>query len=211
MNQSNDPGAVLEQLLAQKPRPQKVKNLYAINDVCRAEHAAGSRDFSINAIGKLCEKRGVIKARGLYNEPAKDYRTLIEAWARLAGPPLPKIERKLATDEYVDRIPDPATRTLVRSIIAERNKLESQLNTLKSVTVVHVDRRPAACTDSHSRNVSSLLSESEREALRKSISQAFLQSRAWEELKFGEIVDAEGWTLFEPGFATGLRKVLGEF
>ncbi|MFG6459831.1 gamma-mobile-trio protein GmtX [Roseateles sp. BYS96W] len=211
MSTVNHPESTLEQLLAQKPRPQKAKNLLAIHEVCRAQHAAGSRDLTVNAIGKLCEEQGILKARGLYNEPAKDYRALIEAWAVLAGPPVPKQDKKLATDEYVDRIPDPATRTLVRSVIAERNKLLAQLNTLKAATVIQVDRRPAlAAATGGPTAASASLTESERDALKKAISPEFLESKAWVEVEWGEILDAGGWSLFDPGFATGLRKLLGE-
>lgn len=116
------PDEVLQSFLAKKPRPQKVKNLQAIHDLCRAAYEAGSRDISVATIGKLCEKQGLLKARGLYNAPLADYRALIEAWASHAGPATPKPVKQLATEDYVARIDDPAVRMLVQGVIAERNK-----------------------------------------------------------------------------------------
>jgi hypothetical protein len=209
MSVSQHPDAILQKFLAEKPRPQKVKNLHAIHDLCRAQHQVGSKDFSIPTIGKLCEERGILKARGLYNAPLADYRALIDAWAVYAGPATPKPIKVPATDEYIVRIEDPAIRILVQQVIAERNKLKSQLNTLKAATTVVVDRRPAERGNVDSPRAPSLgLTESERKALEKATSLAFLEAQAWREVELGEIVNARGRTIFDPGFATGLRKLL---
>jgi hypothetical protein len=209
MSQLKHPDIVLQEFLGKKPRPQKVKNLQAIHELCRAEYDAGSRDFSVAAIGKRCEQQGLLKARGLYNAPLADYRTLIEAWAAYAGPAAPKPVKRLATDDYVTRIDDPALRMLVQGVIAERNKLKAQLNTLKAATTVVVDRRPAEAIPlltSSSRAVG--LTDSERQALAKAVSPDFLREQGWTETSLGEVVTGRGRTVFDPGFATGLRKLL---
>lgn len=205
---SQHPDEVLESFLAQKPRPQKVKNLQAIHDLCRAEYEAGSRDFSVAAIGKLCEQRGLLKARGLYNAPLADYRTLIEAWAAYAGPAPPKPVKQLATEDYVARIDDPAVRMLVQGVIAERNKLKAQLNTLKAATTLVVDRRPRLELHQSSPKLGGSLTESERQALKNAVSPEFLAEQGWQERDFGEVVNSRGRTVFDPGFVTGLRKLL---
>jgi hypothetical protein len=210
MSKTEHPDIVLSRFVDKKPRPQKMKNLKAIHELCGAHYEAGERDFSVATIGKLCEARGVLKARGLYNAPLADYRALIDAWASYAGPALPKPKQQLATEDYVRRIEDPAVRMLVQGVIAERNKLKAQLNTLKAATTVVVDRRPVESTTTKGLPVPAKgLTDSERNSLSKALSPVFLAEQGWTEAELGEIVNARGRTLFDPGFATGLRKLLG--
>lgn len=211
MISSNDPDAVLQELLAVGARPQKVRNLQAIHELCRSQYDAGARDFSLSTIGKLLEAQQVMKGRGLYNEPAADYRRLIESWGRLAGPAPAKASTKSKSgDDYIEGVADPAARMLLRSVIAEKNRLVAQLNTLKSAKAIVVDRRPVSDTGQQGSNASASLTDSERKALRKAISPEFLRRQGWEEVKLGEIVNERGRTIFDPGFAVGLRKLLGD-
>ncbi|QPF72249.1 alpha/beta hydrolase [Roseateles sp. DAIF2] len=209
MSEQQTPEHVLEELLEKKPRPQKCRSLIALNALCERNFESGGRDFSIALIGKLCEQQGVLKSRGLYNESAADHRRVIDAWAARAGPVPTKKPEALATDAYIDRIDDPAIRFLVHRVIAERNKLKAQLNTLKSATKIVVDRRVGE-GDQLPFSGKVALTNSERDALRKVISPAFLSSNGWAEIEFGEIVNDRGRTIFDPGFATGLRKLLGD-
>ncbi|SOZ14447.1 Alpha/beta hydrolase fold protein (fragment) [Cupriavidus taiwanensis] len=75
-----------------------------MHELCRRQHGAGSRDFSLSAIGRLAEAEGIMKGRALYNAPSAHYRTLIEAWAAYAGPPAPKPPQMLASHDYLMRI-----------------------------------------------------------------------------------------------------------
>lgn len=56
----------------------------------------------------------------------------------------------------------------------------------------------------------SQLTDFERLALRNGVSEEFLECRGWREAEHGEIVTDKGRTVFDPGFATGIRKVLNE-
>lgn len=212
MSALSSPDEVLEGILAASPRPQKVRNLRAVHEVCKALYEVGPRDFSYSNIGKLSEAKGIMKGRGLYNEAAADYRKLIDSWAHLAGPVPPKlIDKEKASEQYVSQIQDPVIRMLVKRDIAKLNRVTSELNVLKAGKTIFVDRRPLAeSAQPLFTNSARGLEDSERRSLKKAISAEFLKARGWEESKLGEIVNERGRTIFDPGFATGLRKLLGE-
>lgn len=218
MNGKTDihPDAVLESLLAKGGRSNRRAGLAKLHEICRRQHETGSRDFSLPAIGRLAEAEGIMKGRVLYNAQSADYRTLIEAWAAYAGPPAPKPPKTLASHEYLMRIEDPAIRSIMQAIIAERDKLKAQLNVLKANTQVTVDRRPlgaaiAAAPGTQPVTVlapSAQLTPSEREALRNAVSADYLENQGLREGSHGEVVNARGRTVFEVGFARAIRKVL---
>ena len=210
------PDAVLESLLAKAERSNRRANLTKMHELCRKQHEAGSRDFSVPTIGRLAEVEGIMKGRALYNAPSADYRALIEAWAAYAGPPAPKPIKTLASHDYLMRIEDPAIRAIMQAIVAERDKLKAQLNTLKAHTHVIVDRRPLGGTVSSAAGVPvavvelvAQLTPTEREALQKAVSAGYLDERGLKEGSHGEIVNERGRTMFEVGFARAIRKVLG--
>jgi hypothetical protein len=207
MNQkSNHPNNFLAELLAKGGRPMRLRNLQSIHELCRLEHESGSREISVASIGKLCEREGILKARGLYNAPLADYRALILCWAEFAGPPVAKPVKALASDDFISRIDDPAIRAMVQKVVAERNKLKAQLDTLKSNTTMVIDRRPTTRQNSEER--SAIFTDSERRALAKAISPDFLADHKWREVDLGEVVNSYGRTVFDPGFATAIRKII---
>ncbi|KWR90686.1 gamma-mobile-trio protein GmtX [Cupriavidus sp. IDO] len=218
MNGKTDihPDAVLESLLAKGGRSNRRAGLAKMQELCRRQHETGSRDFSLPAIGRLAEAEGIMKGRALYNAQSADYRTLIEAWAAYAGPPAPKPPKTLASHEYLMRIEDPAIRSIMQAIIAERDKLKAQLNVLKANTQVTVDRRPLGATIAAAPGTqpvtvlapSAQLTPSEREALQNAVSADYLENQGLREGSHGEIVNARGRTVFEVGFARAIRKVL---
>ncbi|QQX57452.1 gamma-mobile-trio protein GmtX [Pseudomonas chlororaphis] len=220
MNGKTDihPGAVLEALLAKGGRSNRRANLAKMHELCCKQYEASSRDFSLPAIGRLAEADGIIKGRALYNAQSADYRLLIEAWAAYAGPPPPKQARTLASHEYLMRIEDPAIRSIMQTIITERDKLKAQLNILKANTQVTIDRRPLGSTIASAPGAqpitilapSAQLTQSEREALQKAVSRDYLEERGMCEGSHGEIVNERGRTIFEVGFARAVRKVLGD-
>ena len=212
------PDAVLESLLAKGGRSNRRANLARMQELCRKQHETGSRDFSLPAIGRLAEAEGIMKGRALYNAQSADYRALIEAWAAYAGPPAPKPSKSLASHEYLMRIEDPAIRSIMQAIIAERDKLKAQINVLKANTQVSVDRRPVgaavpAAAGTQPVTVLALaaqLTPSEREALKKAVSAEHLEERGLQEGSHGELVNPRGRTIFEVGFTRAIRKVLGD-
>jgi hypothetical protein len=212
------PDAVLESLLAKGGRAHRRTNLAKMHELCRKQREAGSREFSLPAIGRLAEAEGILKGRALYNAQSADYRSLIGAWAAYAGSPAPKPPKTLASHEYLLRIEDPAIRSIMQAIIAERDKLKAQLNVLKANAQVTVDRRPLGATISSAPgaepvvllSMAAQLTDSEREALQKAVSVDYLEERGLREGSHGEILNGRGRTLFEVGFARAIRKVLGD-
>lgn len=220
MNGQTDiyPGAVLDSLLAKGGRSNRRANLAKMHEVCRKQHETGARDFSLPAIGRIAEAEGIMKARALYNAPSADYRTLIGAWAAYAGPPAPKPPKPLASHEYLMRIEDPAIRSIMQAIIAERDKIKAQLNILKANTQITVDRRPLGVTIANAPGaqpvavlaLSAQLTPSEREALQKAVSADYLEERSLHEGSHGEILNERGRIVFDVGFARAIRKILGD-
>jgi hypothetical protein len=211
------PDEVFEALLAKGGRSQRRDNLTTLHEICRTHHVTGSRDFGIATIGRLCETQGMLKGRALYNAASADYRTLIAAWATYAGPPTPKAPKVLASHDYLMRIEDPAIRAIMQAIISERDKLKAQINTLKAHANVTIDRRPLGAsisTDLITRTVAILepsaqLTASEREALAKAVSPSFLAEQGWREGSHGEILNNHNRALFDVGFASAIRRLLG--
>lgn len=212
------PDAVLEALLAKGGRSQRTGNLRKMHAICARQHE-GSKDYSISAIGRICETEGVMKGRALYNAASADYVSLIEAWAAFCGPAAPKLPsppRPLASHEFLMRIEDPAIRSIMQATTAERDKLRAQVNLLKSRTSITVDRRPLGATVasvSPTETVALLsmgaqLTDTERKALTLSISPQFLADQGWREGSHGEILTERGRTVFDVGFATAIRRVL---
>lgn len=212
------PDVVLDALLAKGGRSNRRANLAKMHSICRKRHEGGSRDFTLPTIGRLAEAEGILKGRVLYNAPSADYRTLIAAWGAYAGPPIPKPPRVLASHDYLMRIEDPAIRSIMQAIVAERDKLKAQINTLKAHAQVVVDRRPLgvsviATPDTPPvavLSVTAQLTPTEREALQKAVSAHYLEQRGLREGSHGEILNDRGRTLFEVGFARALRKVLAQ-
>jgi hypothetical protein len=212
------PNATLEALLTKGGRSNRRANLTKMHELCRKQHETGSREFSLPSIGRLAEAEGIMKGRVLYNAQSADYRMLIESWAAYSGPPTPKPQKTLASHEYLMRIDDPAIRSIMQTIIAERDRLRAQLNVLKANAQVTVDRRPLGAkvafgSDSQSVTVLALsaqLTPSEREALKKAVSAEYLEERGLREGSHGEIVNERGRPMFEVGFARAIRKVLGD-
>jgi hypothetical protein len=213
MTSTMHPDTVLEALLARKPRAQRVKNLMLLHSVCAAQNASKA-EISIATVGKLVEAAGGMKARALYNAASEDYRTLIEAWRTVSGPTKsPSVEaRQTRDDEWLKRIDDPAVRSLVQAAFIERDKLRMELNLLKSVTHITVDRRPVQVLPADSRPALSLgglqLTSSERGALEHAVSDEHLRDEGWSEGKHGEVFNELGRRVFEAGFTKAIRKVL---
>jgi hypothetical protein len=224
MNQTDiHPDEVLRSLLDKGPRRQKTENLKALHDICAVQHTIKNqavRDFSLPAIGRICEEKGIFKARVLYNAASEDYVALIKSWAAFSGTPSIKPPKKVVTPPaghaYLMRIDDPAIRSIMQSVIVERDKLKAQLALLKSKSQIVVNQRPLGATIAPGDagvpvlEISAQLTDSEREALRRAISKEFLADQGWNLGPDGEILTERKRVIYDPGYESAIRKVLGD-
>lgn len=212
------PDAVLRALLEKRHRRDKEEKLRKLHECCAHEyerHSQGARDFSIANISRLAEHAGLFKARTIYNAQSKDYVTLIQAWNAYNGPVKNKLSVAAAPGakySFLDRIEDPAVRSLCQMAIDERDRLQAEINLLKSKTILSIDMRPTAAKvagpDFKNLAESVDLTESERESLISAIDRTSLARRRWRVGKVGEVLDENNRMVFPPGFATAIAKIL---
>jgi hypothetical protein len=153
----------------------------------------------------------------LYNKTSEDYRHLIEAWSKYAGPLVGSPQKEPAGLQFLGRIEDPAIRIIVQEAIRERDVLRAQVNLLKSSTFGIIDLRPSnnqptigiANANMAILEPSIHLNEMERDALKLAISKKFLIEQGWREGERGEVL-LKDRILFQVGFCTAIRRIIGE-
>ncbi|ELU01795.1 hypothetical protein CAPTEDRAFT_216709, partial [Capitella teleta] len=123
------------------------KSLDILSSVLEKQSEKEIKDFSIVTIGKLSEQAGGPSTQTIRNKTGLHYQTLISAWADWNNKTMKKpVKKQLHTAESGDmeilkNITEPVLRALVGTILAERNKYRSQLNTLKQHANVTIDTR----------------------------------------------------------------------
>lgn len=215
-----DPAQICTELSADA-RPQKRANLEIIHKVCEELSRLGSSDFSLATVGRMSEERGGISRRALYNSASGDFKQLIQAWANVSeDKQKPSAKRKTRetpneTDAFLRKIADPALRSLVAMVIAERDTLLGEVKLLRANANIVVDRRtlPGHVNITPSGQViqvmsSAALSDTEKQSLEQAISAKFLQGEGWSEGPHGEILNGKGRKIFDIGFTKAIRKVL---
>lgn len=214
------PDEVLKSL-KEGARSQKQRNFDIIHQVCAELQRLGSRDFSFATIGRMSEERGGISRRTLYNKTSVEFQGLIQEWATFSKASQKKTASRaqaapLAENDLLRKIADPALRALFGGIIADRNRLRTEINLLKANANVVIDKRvlPGHVDVTPQGQIvqvlegTAALSESEKIAFTKAISPEFLLQEGWIEGENGEIYNARGRKLFDVGFTNAIRKVL---
>ncbi len=215
---SDHPDTVIENLISAQQGKKKIDSLKRLHTICRHQYASGSNDFSIGTIGRLCAKNGLFSEKTLYNCTSSDYRTLIEAWSVFAGDSRPQAGVEIAVDKFYSRISDPALRSVIQSLVHERDKLKAQVNTLKSSIVIGLDLKDShfALALKNSRLPLAQktgpqplsLTPSEVEALEDVLSKRFQEENNLTESPFGELQSVNGREIFRTGFTIAIRKIL---
>ncbi len=196
---------------------RKQHTLDLIYEILERHAESGNCDFSIATIGRLVSDAGGPSVQALRNSGGLEYRRLIEAWAVSQGTTLKKPSSKKQNqipsqdEDILKRIDDAALRAVVGSIIAERNRLKNEIRTLKSQTILTIDRRPANHIVSNASQPlaeTNLLSELEQEALKHAISDKLLKNRGWRMFDNGRIKDENNRHLYKPGYVSAIEKLL---
>lgn len=216
---SVDPTALLDELKARATERKRV-TLDLIYGLLEKQAKSGVTDFSIATLGRLSTAAGGPSTQAIRNKNGADYRRLIEAYAAWRGattkkPLSPTNRQHLPTrdEDLLKRIEEPALRAVIGSIIAERNRYLSENRILKSQANIVVDCRPAKPENSRVELLPALdgvLTTMEREALHAAISEPFLTQQGWSRAANGRIKDADGRTLYKPGYISAIEKVLKE-
>lgn len=122
----------------------------------------------------------------------------------------------MVDEDLLRKIDDHALRGVLGAIVAERNRLRSELALLRAHANFVVDRRtyPGESNIANGKVVQVLtachqLLPLEKESLVRAISADFLKQEGWSEGPHGEIVNAKGRRLYGLGYATAIRKLLG--
>ena len=203
--------------------PRTQSNLDSLNDILKAHAESGKRDFCITTIGRVSAEKGGPGYEAVRATRNLHFRTLIEQWASKSSatttkPLSPTARSKSIPQDYklLERISDVAVRALFGQIIAERNKYLKEVNLLKQQANITIDKRPVRQFDAEPivellPSLTGVLNKSEKEALAYAISDECMKTHNWETTLAGQVKDMEYNTeIFPRGFATGLRKVLGE-
>lgn len=212
------PDEVIELLKAGAKTGRTKNSLNIIHAVCKEQYERGSNDFSYSTIGKLSERVGGPKAQPIRNATGAVYRTLIDAWSKFAGSKKsnvsPSRPRGLE-DDVLSLIDDSVARVLVQNYISENKKLKHEN------TVLKVAAKETVVIDLSGKNRSvaasvevvmpaSFLLEQERTALRNAISSENIRNQGWTINEQNGSVTKGPLPVFSPGFASAIRKILGE-
>jgi len=207
-----NPDALLE-LLKSKANARKQHSLDIIYSVCKDQVERGSRDFSIATIGKISREQGGPSPQTIRNKGGLDFRALIKTWAEHSNGSTKKPPKIQDAGLYsiLEKIDDPAVRSVVGTILATNRKLQGEVNLLKQQSEIVIDRRTVPLQNTTCENSpTASLTSSEIAALKHAISPDFLKQEGWAVESNGRISNKQGRTIFKAGFATAIRKTSSE-
>jgi hypothetical protein len=199
------------------------RSLKKLNDILENFTKSGGIDFSITNVARVSETNGGPGYQSLRATKNSHYRQLIEFWAKKAGknfkkPPSNNRHRDIPKDnELLSQLSDPALRAVFGQIIAERNRLRSEVNILKKNVNLIIDKRPTGSViDDESKNgildnpvLRKVLNRVEINALEYSISEKCFDKHQWRMTNAGQVKDIEtNIEIFPRGFGKAMRKLL---
>lgn len=203
-----------EVLLSLKENAGKrtAKSLDILSSVLEKHSSQNMQDFSIVTIGKLSEQAGGPSTQTIRNKTGAHYQTLISTWAAWNDKTIKKPVRNLSGNsqtedtEILKNISDPVLRALVGTILADRNRYRSQLNTLKQHANVTIDTRKSA--EVMSGEVLFKLNEMEIVALKESVSDEFFSQMNWIITQAGQVKSHVGVQIYRHGYVNAIKKII---
>ncbi|MFV8825986.1 gamma-mobile-trio protein GmtX [Thauera sp. WH-2] len=208
------PDDLLEQL-KKNATPRKQRSLELIYQVCREQYERGSRDFSVATIALIAADRGGPSKGAIHNKTGDDYKGLIKAWAEHTGGVTRKV-RQVSENPYIEllnKIENPALRSMMSGILAENRQMRRQITLLKAEGNRVIDMRPRPAENREPVQIlpaSTGLYPSEIEALRHAVSDRLLRDEGWTSDAEGRVLNEAGRVIFKPGYVTAIRKIIGE-
>lgn len=209
------PDDLLEQL-KKTANTRKQRNLDIIHTVCREQYERGSKDFSVATIARIASERGGPVKGSIHNKTGDDFKGLLTAWAEYTGGVTRKAP-KLSKNPYealIEKIENPALRSMMSGILAENRKLRRENILLKSETDRVLDMRPHFKIESFDVTqilpASTQLLSSEVDALRHAVSDKFLAEQDWKRDENGRITNHMGRQIYKAGYAVSIFKIIGE-
>lgn len=210
------PDDVLRDLLAASENPRYTRNLRILHEVCREAHKANPPDFSQATIGRATASRGGPSLNTLYSPKGKHFRELIGAWVKWAGlersRPLKMVDRSSEDGEVISRIADPAIKSYLGLVLAERRRLRAEINTLKQLSrgspIIDM-RLPSAFASSPRQRID--LTTDERETLENLVDSGWLAASSLQEGERGELLGKDGVRILGRGALPGIRKLLAAY
>lgn len=212
------PEDVAQSLKSGARTQRTVNSLNIIHEVCKEQFERGSKDFSYSTIGKLSERLGGPKAQPIRNAAGAVYRTLIDTWAKFSETGKSKVSAprpQSLGDDVLSLIDDSVARVLVQNYLSENRKLKHENAVLKVAAKETVIIDLSGKTRSNPSGVevvtpASFLLEQERLALRNAISAENIRKQGWTIDEQTGSVSKGPLPVFSPGFASAIRKILGE-
>lgn len=208
-----NPGLMLNDLL-DGASPRKRNSLRLLDQLLKQHHEANEKDFSIATIGRLSSQHSGPSTQSIRNKTGADYRHLILAWATYSDTNIKKPSGNTPNSskefDILQRIPDPAVRAVMGSVIAERNVLLKENRILKNQTELIIDKRPPSMKIHRVEvvpSITGLLNEMELEALEHAISPTTLGNMGWKTDKSGRVKSGRVH-IFKAGYVTAISKLL---
>ncbi|WP_052370858.1 gamma-mobile-trio protein GmtX [Chromobacterium haemolyticum] len=207
-------------LKIQAVRENKRKNLELLWRVLEGMWCEGSRDYGVAEVGRRLAEAGGPKTQSLRNEGGQDFRRVIEAFAVCAGARgrVQMVQGRSQLDIAVEALPDPAVRAIFRQVVAENKLYKSQNDQLRSAFKKLSVRRPAnvqleqpvegAVQNQVTEN--SVLTQGERDLLRKNIAPSRFEENGWTILGNGGVLDSDGVMVLSPGFVAVVNRLAGK-
>lgn len=178
------------------------ETLDSIYEICVEQKERGLEDFSIATIAKLGRKRGVPQAQSIRNKSGEPYRALLKAFSD-AAPKKVKLETPKKDEDWIDEIPNPKHKLLVRIMASELKTANQKLReilppNLRIDVYDHKSQPEPPCK----------LDELERRALKYLISEDFQNKWNVKPTGYGEYEDVRGEIIFKAGTLSAIKKVL---